>query len=106
MRVNKIFFVCSFLIPMISFGYPLNPTFKTQQKEYGAILIEWKTTDNPALVCGKGYRAVTANIIGCAIREGIRCTIYTKRELNLAILGHEIRHCYEGNWHGNNEYID
>ena len=27
------------------------------------------------------------------------CHIITQRSLNLATLGHEVRHCFQGNWH-------
>lgn len=94
------------LAPSMCFGYPLNPTFETQSSDYGAILIDWKTVDDPEQVCAQGKKSRNTKILACSIRRGLRCTIYTKRALSLALLGHEIRHCYEGDWHGPKEYLD
>ncbi len=102
----KIIIAFCAVIPFLVFGYPLNPTFKTQSQSYGAILIDWKTTDDPTSVCRNSPHIYNPHVIACAIRQGLRCTIYTKRTLDLATLGHEIRHCYEGDWHGPNERVD
>ena len=40
-------------------------------------------------------------ILACAVvfRSSNTCVIYTAKKLSLAVLGHEIRHCFEGAWH-------
>ena len=40
-------------------------------------------------------------IVACAVRfpASNSCVIYTAKKLSLAVLGHEVRHCFEGAWH-------
>jgi hypothetical protein len=40
-------------------------------------------------------------IVACAVRfpASNSCVIYTAKRLSLAVLGHEVRHCFEGAWH-------
>lgn len=37
--------------------------------------------------------------LGCAKYNNRACTIYVSRTTRLSILGHELRHCFEGHWH-------
>ena len=39
------------------------------------------------------------NFLGCAKYNNRTCTVYIGRTTRLSILGHEIRHCFEGHWH-------
>ena len=39
------------------------------------------------------------NFLGCAKYNNRACTIYVSRTTRLSILGHELRHCFEGHWH-------
>ena len=43
------------------------------------------------------------SIKACAVRytfgEVTMCDIYTGKQTSLAIIGHEVRHCFEGAWH-------
>lgn len=103
--MKRIMILCAF-IPAQVLSYQHNLTFETQQQEYGAVLINWKTVKDPAMVCHAltGHKSRRPDdIIACATRSGLHCTIYTNRKLDLATLGHEIRHCYEGKWHAENE---
>jgi hypothetical protein len=50
----------------------------------------------------KGSRTqYNSKIVACAVRfsGGRTCVIYTAKKLSLAVLGHEVRHCFEGAWH-------
>jgi len=37
--------------------------------------------------------------IACTRFNDTACVVYTKPNLTLAELGHEMRHCFEGHWH-------
>lgn len=40
------------------------------------------------------------SILGCAeYKKDRTCTIYTQENTNHQILGHEVRHCFQGNFH-------
>jgi hypothetical protein len=91
---------------MMGFAVPAlaEPDFNlpfTAQKEYEEMRITWLPVDDIRQACQVAYykKRVPDNVVACAQRSGIVCTIYTQRNLDLAILGHEIRHCYEGGWH-------
>ena len=36
---------------------------------------------------------------GCAVYNKYSCTIYTAKTTTMEILGHELRHCFEGKFH-------
>lgn len=73
----------------------------TAQQSYEEMRITWVVAEDIQQTCKIAYhnKKVPDNVVACAKRRGNVCTIYTQRSLDLAILGHEIRHCYEGNWH-------
>jgi Na+-transporting NADH:ubiquinone oxidoreductase subunit NqrA len=73
----------------------------TAQKEYEEMRITWVVVDDIVQACATLFhnKPYNPSVVACSQRSGIVCTIYTQRKLDLAILGHEIRHCYDGNWH-------
>ena len=62
--------------------------------------VEWIVTERVDEVCqslaplsnGQKY-------IACTKFNDTSCVVYTKPNLTLAELGHEMRHCFEGHWH-------
>lgn len=78
-----------------------NVNFTAQKLEYEEMRITWETTNDVVTACNTMMykKKFNPNVIACAQRSGIVCRVITKPDLNLAILGHEIRHCYEGAWH-------
>ena len=88
-----------FAVPAMA-GPDFNLEF-TAQKEYEEMRITWVPVDNIQQACATAFykKPLKQDVVACAERSGIVCTIYTQRKLDLAILGHEIRHCYDGNWH-------
>lgn len=38
-------------------------------------------------------------ILACAVWQGNQCTVITGTDTDTAVLGHEIRHCYDGDFH-------
>ena len=70
------------------------------------VSIVWNRVDDPHRVCESlSGRKTFFHIRGCAQRNGNVCSIYApipRSELDLqgfATLGHELMHCFDGNWH-------
>jgi len=81
-------------------------TFDARQKDRTSIRVEWRAVDDVRAVCSKlsvsrGYSPITIAIHACSVQDGNVCTIYTKNETSMHTLGHELRHCFQGRWHGN-----
>ena len=87
-----------------SVSYDLN--FEAQDK-YDDVRIAWYVVRDVPQACAmagslKGGRTqYNPKIVACAVRfsGGQTCVIYTAKKLSLAVLGHEVRHCFEGAWH-------
>jgi hypothetical protein len=66
--------------------------------------ITWLPVDNVQKVCDaesrkRGKNGFGYSIQACSFWEGNSCTIVTSRRPTMHTLGHEMRHCYQGNWH-------
>ena len=80
--------------------------FEAQDK-YDDVRIAWYVVKDVPQTCAmagalKGARTqYNAKIVACAVlfRASNSCVIYTAKKLSLAVLGHEVRHCFEGAWH-------
>ncbi len=82
--------------------------FDATRKMSETVSITWKTVSNVQEVCsaessrrGKGKFGYTVD--ACAFwdktSKGMTCTIVTKPNPNYWDIGHEMRHCFQGNWH-------
>lgn len=77
------------------------------KEHYEDVMIGWVLADDVAQTCTMAFALngnrvkYNPNILACAIvsPSGDTCVIYTAQKLSLAILGHEVRHCFEGAWH-------
>lgn len=87
-----------FAIPSLAQDY--NQSF-TARTEYEEMRISWHVVDDVPQACATAFynKPYRGDVVACAVRSGIVCDVYTAKKLDLAILGHEIRHCYEGAWH-------
>lgn len=70
------------------------------------VSIEWRLVDNPTKACDEiskeyglgGLNGVKAD--ACAFwGDGNKCTIVTKKKPTMHDVGHEVRHCFYGEWH-------
>lgn len=66
--------------------------------------ITWLPVDNVQKMCDAESRKRSGAAFGysvqaCSFWEGNSCTIVTSKNPNMGTLGHEMRHCYQGNWH-------
>ncbi len=78
--------------------------FSTKDNEHETMLITWKPVDNVQQVCQaeykrRGFGAFNYAVDACSFWNGKTCTIYTRKNPTMHDVGHEIRHCYQGNWH-------
>lgn len=80
--------------------------FSTKENEHQTMLITWKTVDNIQNVCKeehkkRGFGAFNYAVDACSFWNNATktCTIYTRKTPTMHDIGHEIRHCYQGNWH-------
>jgi hypothetical protein len=80
----------------------------TAQTQYSEMRINWIVSKDIVQTCNmlfalssKGQAKYNNKIVACATRSKSAgtCDIYTAENLTLAVLGHEIRHCFEGAWH-------
>ena len=64
--------------------------------------ITWLVVDNPTEICKKFFPEAMHHhpvIPACAGWTEDRCVIVTGKVTNHQILGHEVRHCFEGFFH-------
>jgi len=63
-------------------------------------IIRWVVVENVSAVCQNKMPALAGQrILACSEYNNHSCTIYTGLITDMAIVGHEIRHCFEGQWH-------
>jgi hypothetical protein len=90
----------------VSQARSFNPeeTFDARKNEYKTIELTWLVVDNVTAACsaeskkrlGKSFGYA---VDGCSFWEGPKCTIITGRSTTVHTIGHELRHCYQFNWH-------
>jgi hypothetical protein len=79
----------------------------TAKERYEDVKVGWIVTDDVVQTCNMAMALAGAKVrynsklVACAVvyRVSNSCVIYTAKQLSLAVLGHEIRHCFEGAWH-------
>ena len=83
-----------------------NAAFSTRDNVHETMLISWKAVDNVQQVCqdefkSRGHGAFNYKVDACAFWNFATrtCTVFTKKNPTLHDLGHEIRHCYQGDYH-------
>ena len=82
--------------------------FSTKNNFAETIKITWKAVDNVKKACDAeshrlGYGPYTGDTQACAFWDigpfSKTCTVITAKSTNMHILGHEMRHCFQGEWH-------
>ena len=107
--MKKIIVLCTlaaFSLAQAQFVESPTAPFPTKENEHETMLITWKPVDNVQKICqdeykrrgfgGFNYKVDACSFWNFATRT---CTIYTKKNPTLHDVGHEIRHCYQGNYH-------
>ena len=82
---------------------PLKP-FDASKNMHDTVVVKWLAVSNLQQTCeaeskkrGKGGFGYAVN--ACSFWEGNTCTIITSQKPTMHSLGHEVRHCFQGNWH-------
>ena len=72
----------------------------TAQPVHQTKRVEWIVTERLDEIC-QGFAPLNNGhkYIACTKFSDSVCIVYTKPDLTLAQLGHEMRHCFEGHWH-------
>jgi hypothetical protein len=100
--------VALFLVSQTAYAFDDSPTksFSTKENNHETMLITWKTVANIQQVCQaeykrRGFGEITHRVDACSFWNDLTktCTIYTKKNPTMHDVGHEMRHCYQGNWH-------
>jgi|15BtaG_2_1085339.scaffolds.fasta_scaffold00262_6 hypothetical protein len=97
------------IVSLISFAarvYAEESTFVADSSEYPRS-VSWVVVDDVNKEClAQGARPVPEGmvIMGCAVYNNYECIIYTNKETTHEILGHEMRHCFQGAWHSKYGY--
>ena len=76
---------------------PLNSSERLTNKP----IVMWEVVDDVDGHCKKLNDKIpkVLTVYGCAQPAKTWCKIYTGKTTTMATLGHELRHCFEGNWH-------
>ena len=66
--------------------------------------VTWIPVDNIQATCNReakirGYAAYDYEVKACSFYENDVCIVFTQKKLNMHTLGHEVRHCFQANWH-------
>jgi hypothetical protein len=69
----------------------------TARPKFESVRVEWRPVDDITQHCSNPHSTACAFVK--TVGDETVCTVYTKQTLNLAILGHEVRHCFELDWH-------
>lgn len=66
--------------------------------------ITWRPVDNVQAVCEaesrkRGNKGFGYNLNACAFWDKNVCTVITEKRTTLPVLGHEMLHCFQGEFH-------
>lgn len=78
--------------------------FSTSKNFTDKSTVTWTVVDNVQKSCEaesrrRGFDGFGYNVDACSFWEGNTCTIITGRMTSLHDIGHELRHCFQGNYH-------
>jgi hypothetical protein len=80
--------------------------FSTKSNKTESMTIVWRPVDNVQKVCAAEIKKRDGKTLGytvdaCSFWEDAKnsCTIITKKNPTQHDIGHELRHCYQGQWH-------
>jgi hypothetical protein len=87
-------------------AYKDDPTeqFDTASNYTNQSTISWVIVDNVQKACEaesrkRGYNGFGFGVLACSFYKGDQCTIITGKKTTMHSLGHEVRHCFQADWH-------
>ncbi len=81
-----------------------NRPFDTSSNYTTQSTITWRTVVDVQKACEaesnkRGFKGFGYAVQACSFFDGNQCTIITGKQTTMHSLGHEVRHCFQGNWH-------
>ena len=81
-----------------------NVPFDTKKNFTDVSTIKWVVVDNVQAACEKeshnrGYGGFGYGVLACSFFKGDQCTIITGKKTTMHQVGHEVRHCFQADWH-------
>jgi hypothetical protein len=114
--MSKLLLVLMASLAITAYAEDAEKMFDTTRNMTNKSNINWIQVVDPAAACEyvskkKGYGGFPNPVLACAFwdwdktRKEAVCTVYTGAETSMHILGHEMRHCFQGTFHkaGENE---
>jgi hypothetical protein len=94
-------FLITILLALTSNAYSQSYNIQFEPKtDYTEKNIRWVVLDDISAFCSAKMNLTTGQrILACSEYNNRMCIIYTGRTTDMAQVGHEIRHCFEGQWH-------
>lgn len=96
------------MVSGMAFAENPNKLFDATHNMTNKVKIEWVQVKNVQKVCDEIAEQKTSKKFGYAVEScaswdegtfGYTCTIYTEKKTSMATLGHEVRHCFQGDFH-------
>lgn len=89
---------------VLAFNDDPNRPFDTSNNFTTTSTINWRTVDDVQRTCEaesrrRGYKGFGYAVQACSFFDGNQCTVITGKQTTMHSLGHEVRHCFQGNWH-------
>jgi len=109
--MKKIFFMLLLVTSVVHAEYHDEPfkSFDATKRIANKSTITWRTADDVDKACnaesnrrglgGFGNTSMYACSFHDQVGDTTICTIITGTTSNLAVVGHEMRHCFQGSWH-------
>jgi hypothetical protein len=106
--IRQLIFVCAFVLATTQ---ALAQDWKNPEAKFDAstlltskTTISWFRVDNVQATCEKesrkrGLGGFGYAISACSFWQGDNCQIFTGKKTTMHELGHETRHCFQGNFH-------
>jgi hypothetical protein len=89
-----------------SYGYYEDPhqSFPTSKNTTNKTTVTWESVDDVQAACEKGshkrgYGGFNYPVEACSFWNNSSCHVITAKRVNFHTLGHEIRHCFQGDFH-------
>ena len=78
--------------------------FDAKKREINKSTVTWVLTDNVQKTCEaesrkRGNKGFGFPVSACSFWSGDTCTIITGNKTTTLDMGHELRHCFQGNFH-------
>ena len=104
---KKTLLVAQLFLAFKSYGFSEDPTtmFSASKNFTNQTTVTWETVDNVQEACEKGsrkrgYGGFKYPVEACSFWNKSTCHVITAKKVNFHTLGHEIRHCFQGAFHG------